>query len=257
MIFGDFGTNFHDFCCPGDWLEIWWLFRVMLGSPQILRPSWLVVNGLSPVPITNIQDPWNEAKRPWNRTWRSWDWARSTRDTWNTGLHRTPRSLVAPDKQILGIVASASWHLWYANLSFGMIGCFTLACWGTLGQFWDIGEHKNNKTTLWGPGLDFYWFLVDFGTHGCHLACLEPLLWRPGGPWDDPGAILERSWDDAGTLLGHWRAQGKTLWGPGLDFVDFLMILGTHSESFLGILRQKNYFFHIYFRVVFSVGCCV
>ena len=31
--------HFHDFCCPGDWLEIWWLSRVVLGSSQILRPS--------------------------------------------------------------------------------------------------------------------------------------------------------------------------------------------------------------------------
>ena len=82
-----------------------------------------------------------------------------------------------------------------------------------------------------------------YGAHGCHLACLVPLLWRPGGPWDDPG-----------TILGHWRAQGRTLWGPGLDFIDFLMILGTHSESFLGIFRQQKSFFHIYFQVVFSVG---
>ena len=23
-----------------------------------------------------------------------------------------------------------------------------------------------------------------YGAHGCHLACLVPLLWRPGGPSD-------------------------------------------------------------------------
>ena len=40
------------------------------------------------------------------------------------------------------------------------------------------------------------------GAYGCHLACLVPLLWRPGGPWDDPGTILGRSWDDPGTLGG-------------------------------------------------------
>ena len=34
-----------------------------------------------------------------------------------------------------------------------------------------------------------------YGAHGCHLACLAPVLWRPGGPWDDPGAILGRCWD--------------------------------------------------------------
>ena len=71
------------------------------------------------------------------------------------------------------------------------------------------------------------WHFCDrsqvYSAHGCHLACLVPLLWRPGEPWDDPG-----------TILGHWRAQGRTLWGLGLDFIDFLLILGTHSESFLG-----------------------
>ena len=69
---------------------------------------------------------------------------------WATPSAAGPRSLpIASGLQILGIVASASWHLWYANLSFGMIGCFTLACWGTLGQFWDIGEHnKQQNNTL-------------------------------------------------------------------------------------------------------------
>ena len=91
-----------------------------------------------------------------------------------------------------------------------------------------------------GPGC---WILAIFatssqvyGAHGCHLACLVPLLWRPGGPWDDPG-----------TILGHWRVQGRTLWGPGLDFIDFLMILGTHSESFLGIFRPEKKFFSYLF----------
>ena len=34
-----------------------------------------------------------------------------------------------------------------------------------------------------------------YGALGCHLACLVPLLWRPGGPRDDPGTILGRPWD--------------------------------------------------------------
>ena len=91
-----------------------------------------------------------------------------------------------------------------------------------------------------GPGC---WILAIFatssqvyGAHGCHLACLVPLLWRPGGPWDDPG-----------TILGHWRAQGRTLWGPGLDFIDLLMILGSHSESFSGIFSPKKKFFSYLF----------
>ena len=46
-------------------------------------------------------------------------------------------------------------------------------------------------------------FLLISGGFSCPwllFGCLAPLLWRPGGPWDDPG-----------TILGHWRAQGRTL----------------------------------------------
>ena len=82
-----------------------------------------------------------------------------------------------------------------------------------------------------------------YGAHGCHLACLVPLLWRPGGPWDDPA-----------TILGQWRAQGRTLWGPGLDFIDFLMILGTYSESFFGIFGSKKKLFSYFVQVAFSVA---
>ena len=39
MILNGLGTNCHDFCCPGEWLEIWCRFKVILGSSQILRPS--------------------------------------------------------------------------------------------------------------------------------------------------------------------------------------------------------------------------
>ena len=53
MIWGGLGTKFHDFCCPGDWLEIWWLLRVILGSPQILRTSGLRVIVLGGSPVTN------------------------------------------------------------------------------------------------------------------------------------------------------------------------------------------------------------
>ena len=59
-------------------------------------------------------------------------------------------------------------------------------------------------------------FLLISGGFCCPwllFGCLVPLLWRPGGPWEDPG-----------TILGHGRAQGRTLLGPGSDFIDFLMI---------------------------------
>ena len=48
MSLGGRGSNFHGLCCPGEWLEIWWLFRVILRSSQILRPS--LVGGKWPVP---------------------------------------------------------------------------------------------------------------------------------------------------------------------------------------------------------------
>ena len=58
-------------------------------------------------------------------------------------LCRRPRPLlIALGLQILGIGARGSWHFWYANLSFGMLGGFTLASWGTLGRSKNTGEHS-------------------------------------------------------------------------------------------------------------------
>ena len=50
-----------------------------------------------------------------------------------------------------------------------------------------------------------------YGALGCHLACLVPLLWRPGGPWDDPEAILGRSWDIGGHKEGPCEVQAWIL----------------------------------------------
>ena len=63
-----------------------------------------------------------------------------------------PRSLlIASGLQILGIVANGSWYFLNANLSFGMIGGFTLASFGTLGRFWETGEHNKGhfKVQAW------------------------------------------------------------------------------------------------------------
>ena len=46
-----------------------------------------------------------------------------------------------------------------------------------------------------------------YGAHGCHLACLVPLLWRPGGP----GTILGRSWDIGGHKEGPCGVQAWIL----------------------------------------------
>ena len=50
-----------------------------------------------------------------------------------------------------------------------------------------------------------------YGAHGCHLAGLVPLLWRPGGPWEDPGRILGRSWDIGGRKEGPCEVQAWIL----------------------------------------------
>ena len=36
--------------------------------------------------------------------------------------------------------------------------------------------------------LHFCKQILDSWGPNCHLTCLLPPLWRPGGPWDDPGA---------------------------------------------------------------------
>ena len=80
-----------------------------------------------------------------------------------------------------------------------MIGGFTLARWETLGRFWDTGEHNKG----------------DLKVQAGILASMG-VLWRLGGPWDDPRTILGQSWegyrtvprrsqDSLGTLLGRSR----------------------------------------------------
>ena len=90
----------------------------------------------------------------------------------------------------------------YTNLLFRMIGSFTLVSWGTLGFFWDTREHNKGHFEVQA------WISTDFW---CYLACLEPLLWRPGGPWDDPGAILGRSWEIGGHKEGPCEVQAWIL----------------------------------------------
>ena len=63
---------------------------------------------------------------------------------WATPSAAGPRSLlIALGLQILGIVATGSWHPCFPDLSFGMLGGLTLASCGSLGRSWDIGEHNN------------------------------------------------------------------------------------------------------------------
>ena len=81
-----------------------------------------------------------------------------------------------------------------------MIGSFTLVSWGTLGLFWDTREHNKGHFEVQA------WISTDFWSY-----LVEPLLWRPGGPWDDPGAILGRSWDIGGRKEGPCEVQAWIL----------------------------------------------
>ena len=48
-----------------------------------------------------------------------------------------------------------------------------------------------------------------YGAHGCHLACLVSLLWRPGGPWDDLGTMGSTTKDTLRSRLGFLRIFAK------------------------------------------------
>ena len=76
---------------------------------------------------------------------------------------------------------------------------------------------------------------VTSGAKTCHLACLVPPLWHPG---------------DHGTIQGRLGAHERTPWGPGLDFIDFGWIAGTHFQSFLDTSAQNTCFVHACFQVI-------
>ena len=91
--------------------------------------------------------------------------------------------------------------------------------------------------------LDFWPFCNQF----LGLWCLWVSFGMLGASTLASWRSLGRFWDDPGTILGHWRAQGRALGCPGLDFINFLVILGTHSESFFGTFGQKKQFFSYLF----------
>ena len=91
-------------------------------------------------------------------------------------LCRWPRPLlIALGLQVLGIVARGSWHFWYANLSFCMLGGCTLAPWddlGTLGRITKdtLGSSRGFLFIVWGPHFE-----ICFGTldqKRCSCSCL-------------------------------------------------------------------------------------
>ena len=80
-----------------------------------------------------------------------------------------------------------------------------------------------------------------------------PLLWRPGGPWDDPGAILGRSWDDPGTLGG----TRKDLARSRLVFYRFFGDLGDPFWKVFGDFwtKEEDFFISIsrsFFLLIFG-----
>ena len=110
---------------------------------------------------------------------------------------------------------------WLGNILVGL-----LACWALLSGFCFAGTLRFECVLarwLLDAGIlgIFATRSQVYGAHGCHLACLVPLLWRPGVPWDDPGTILGRSWDDPGTLEGTRKGPVRSRLGFYRFFGDF------------------------------------
>ena len=121
---------------------------------------------------------------------------------WATPSAAGPRPLIIVlGLHNLGIVARGSWHFEYANLSLGMIGGFTFPSWGTLGRFWDTGEHnKWNFAVKAQIFTDCFWIFVPMGVIW-HDWCFY--FGVPG----DLGTILGRSWHIGEYKEGHCKVQ--------------------------------------------------
>ena len=53
IVLGGLGANFHEFSCPGDLLEIWWMSKWFLNHPRFWELPWWVVSGCFPSPSNN------------------------------------------------------------------------------------------------------------------------------------------------------------------------------------------------------------
>ena len=135
-----------------------------------------------------------------------------------------------------------------------MIGGFTLASWGTLGRFWETGEHNkgNFKVQAW-IFTDFWWILVPMGVIW-HAWCLYfTVLGTLGRSWDDPGTLGSTRKDTVRSRLGFYRFFVDLgdpfreifgyIWIEKHDFfisisrLLFLMIFGSESGC-LGLENQ-------------------
>ena len=125
---------------------------------------------------------------------------------WATPSAAGSRSvLAAAGLQFLGIVGSGPWHSWYANLSFSMIGGFTLAYLG------DPGPILGHWGTQQGHFEVQAWIFTDF------LLILVPMrvIWHAWclhfGVLGDSGTILGRSWCIGGHKEGACEVQARIL----------------------------------------------
>ena len=77
-----------------------------------------------------------------------------------------------------GIVASGSWHLWYPELSFAMLGGSTLASWKSLERHLDARVHNEGHVeNTFELSLTFGRFHVRWTRKGMFVhACLQVCL---------------------------------------------------------------------------------
>ena len=135
---------------------------------------------------------------------------------WATLSAAGPRSLlIALGLQILGIVATGSWHPCFPALSFGMLSGLTLASWGALGRSWDIREHNKGRfevlariSLIWGGFRDpiLIVFYVPW-TKKLPVGVIRHAWRLYFGVLGHPGTILGRSWDIGEYKKGHLKVQ--------------------------------------------------
>ena len=125
-----------------------------------------------------------------------------------------------------------------------MIGGFTLASWGTLGRFWETGEHnkRNFNVQAW-IFTDFWLILMPMGVISRAWCLYFNIL---GRSWDDPGTLGSTRKDVVRSRLGFYRFliddlvepfrknfgynwSEKHIFFASISRLSFLMFLGLES----------------------------
>ena len=99
MVLNVLGTNFHDFF-TGDWLDIWWLFKVILEHRRILATRLVEARRFVPGPSNNnSRIPQIDSRDPETKTasLETEKRVHTIHDTWETGSQIILRSLVCPN----------------------------------------------------------------------------------------------------------------------------------------------------------------